>query len=228
MSDAPRTSHPADEVARLDVVHREKVFDGLVWDVRRDTVRLADGHQVTRDVQDHPGAVGILALNEDDEVLLVKQYRHPAGRYLWEPPAGLLDVDGEHPWRAAQRELWEEAGMVADEWHVLVDYYNSPGGSTEAFRCFLARGVREADGERHEGHGEERDMPVEWVPLEDAVAAVLAGRLHNPTAVSGVLAAHAGRAAGWSSLRPADAPWPERFPDGLPPLTAGADGPWAG
>ncbi len=201
----------ADEVAPRDVRSSETVFHGKVWDVRRDEVDLGDGQTVVRDVLEHPGAVGIVALDDDERVLLVRQYRHPTGRLLWEAPAGLLDVEGEHPLAAAQRELLEEAGLRAERWDVLVDYYNSPGGTTEAFRCYLARGLTQvADHERHVGEGEERDMPAARVPLDEAVDLVLAGHLHNPTTVSGVLAAAAARARGWERLRPADAPWPER------------------
>jgi ADP-ribose pyrophosphatase len=203
----------ADEAAALKVVHSEKVFDGLVWDVRRDDVDLGDGQVVTREVLVHTGAVGVIALDENDQLLLLRQYRHPVRSYLWEPPAGLLDVAGEDPLACAQRELFEEADLRADEWHVLVDFYNSPGGSTESFRCYLARGLHAVPpGERHQREGEERDMPVRWVPLDEARDLVLSGRLHNPTAVAGILAAAAARARGWASLRPADVPWPERSP----------------
>ncbi|RJK93120.1 NUDIX domain-containing protein [Vallicoccus soli] len=212
---APWDGPVADEVADRRVRSSEVVFHGKVWDVRRDEVDLGDGQTVVRDVLQHPGAVGVLALDDDERVLLVRQYRHPTGRMLWEAPAGLLDVEGERPLAAAQRELVEEAGYRAQRWHVLVDYYNSPGGTTEAFRCYLARGLEAvAEDERHEGEGEERDMPAAWVPLDEAVDLVLAGALHNPTTVSGVLAAAAARSRGWSGLRPADAPWPERFPEG--------------
>ena len=202
-----------DQKADLEVVSTETVFDGKVWDVRRDDVRLEDGQTVTREVLVHTGAVGVVALDERDRLLLVRQYRHPVRSYLWEPPAGLLDVDGEDPFDAARRELAEEAHLRARDWHVLVDFYNSPGGSTEGFRCYLARdlsSVPEAD--RHVGHGEERDMPVVWVPLDEARDLVLVGHLHNPTAVTGILAAWAARESGWRTLRPADAPWPERSP----------------
>lgn len=203
-----------DRIAPATVLGTEVVHKGMVWDVRRDDIELGDGQRVTREVLVHTGAVGVLALDEQERVLLVHQYRHPVGEVLWEPPAGLLDEDGEHPLDAAKRELWEETGYRAAEWHVLVDFFNSPGGSTEAFRCYLARGLSEASADdRHAGHGEERDMPTTWLPLDEAVAGVLAGRLHNPTLVTGVLAASAARAAGWGCLRPADAPWPERFPD---------------
>ncbi len=203
----------ADEPAALQVRSSRTVHHGMVWDVRRDEVDLGEGHTVTREVVDHTGAVGVLVLDAEDRVLLLRQYRHPVRSYLWEPPAGLLDVAGEDPQVAAARELAEEADLVADEWHVLVDFYNSPGGSTEAFRCYLARGLHEVPvGERHEREHEERDMARAWVDLAEARDLVLAGRLHNPTTVCGVLAAAAARDAGWATLRPADAPWPERSP----------------
>lgn len=203
----------SDEPAQLTVLSSTTVHHGLVWDVRRDEVRLGDGQTVTREVVVHTGAVGIIAIDEQDRVLLVRQYRHPVRSYLWEPPAGLLDVDGEDPLDAARRELAEEADLRADEWHLLVDYYNTPGGSTESFRCYLARGLHDVPhGERHDRHAEERDMATSWVSLDDARDLVLRGRLHNPTAVCGVLAACAARDAGWSALRPADTPWPERSP----------------
>lgn len=202
-----------DERADLVVRSSTRVHHGLVWDVRRDEVELADGQVVTREVLEHTGAVGVVALDDRDRVLLVRQYRHPVRSYLWEPPAGLLDVAGEDPLVTAQRELAEEAHLTAGEWHVLVDFFNSPGGSTEAFRCYLARDLRPVPHEeRHEGHGEERDMPVAWLPLDDARDRVLAGRLHNPTAVTGILAACAARDAGWQTLRSAGSAWPERSP----------------
>jgi 8-oxo-dGDP phosphatase len=203
----------ADEAATLHVVRSETAFHGLVWDVRRDTVDLGGGQTVTRELVAHTGAVGVIALNAADEVLLLRQYRHPVSAYLWEPPAGLLDVAGEDALVCAKRELFEEADLTADEWHVLLDFFNSPGGSTESFRCYLARGLHEvAADERHAREDEERDMTASWVPLEEARDLVLAGRLHNPAAVSGILAAWAARTLGWDTLRPADAPWPERSP----------------
>ena len=156
---------------------------------------------------------GVLPMDAAGRVLLLRQYRHPVASYLWEPPAGLLDVPGEDPLLAAQRELAEEADLVADDWHVLIDYYNSPGGSTEAFRCYLARGLHEVPvGHRHEREHEERAMVPAWVELDDAVAAVLSGRLHNPHAVTSLLAATVARDGEWTTLRAADAPWPERSP----------------
>lgn len=207
------TGEVRDERVEPTVRSSGRVFDGLVWDVRRDEVELSGGECVTRDVVVHTGAVGVIAIDDDERVLLLRQYRHPVRSYLWEPPAGLLDVRGEEPLAAARRELAEEARLRADEWNVLVDFFNSPGGSTEAFRCYLARGLTQLRGEdRHEGQGEERDMPTVWLDLDRARELVLAGQLHNPTAVVGILAACAAREARWSTLRPADAGWPERSP----------------
>jgi 8-oxo-dGTP pyrophosphatase MutT (NUDIX family) len=203
----------ADQHAELRVRSSTIVHHGMVWDVRRDEVELGDGQTVTREVIDHTGAVGVIVLDATDRVLLLRQYRHPVRSYLWEPPAGLLDVAGEDPLRAVQRELAEEADLTADEWHVLVDFYNTPGGSTESFRCYLARGLHEVPpDERHEREHEERAMVPAWVDLTEARDLVLAGRLHNPATVAGVLAAAAARDAGWRTLPPADAPWPERSP----------------
>jgi ADP-ribose pyrophosphatase len=173
---------------------------------------MPGGGIATRDVVVHPGAVGIIAMNRRGEILLLRQYRHPVGRYLWEPPAGLLDIAGEDPLAAARRELHEEAHLEADRWDVLVDAFTTPGGSEEAVRIYLAREVRESTQVRFVGEDEEADMPNRWVPLNDAVAAVLAGQLHNPLAIMGILALATHAATSYVSLRPSGAPWPERFP----------------
>jgi 8-oxo-dGTP pyrophosphatase MutT (NUDIX family) len=208
-----RGTELVDRIERRPIRKSEVVFEGKIWDVRRDVVDLGDAGEVTREYVDHPGAVSVVALRQvdgRDQVLLIQQYRHPVGAFEWELPAGLLDVAAEPPWDAAARELHEEADLIADAWHVLVDYFGSPGGISEALRVFLARdltGVARDD--RFTREGEEHGMPVGWVDLDEAHDAVLAGRLHNPSAVIGILAAHAGRARGWTTLRPHDAPWPE-------------------
>lgn len=196
-----------DEAHPDELMSRIERFRGRVWSVVSDEVRLPGGAEAVRDVVVHPGAVGVAALDDDDRILLIRQYRHPVSGYLLELPAGLKDVPGEHPLTTAKRELAEEAGITARQWHVLVDFFNTPGGSTEAFRCYLARGIERIPGGRaHTGEAEEADLPQCWVDLDTAVDAVLAGDLHNPTTVAGVLAAATARARGWSSLRPADVP----------------------
>lgn len=188
-------------------------FTGKKTGVRTDEVVMPDGSTAKRDYQVHPGSVAVLALDDEDRVLVLRQYRHPVRHKLWELPAGLLDVPGENPLHAAQRELYEEAHVKAEEWHVLTDVYSSPGGSDEAVRIFLARGISEADGERFELSGEEADMEVARVPLPDLVTGALAGELHNMCLVAGALAATAALTPGAPALRPATAPWPARpFP----------------
>jgi len=204
------SAEPSDEFDPRPVSRHERLHDGMVWDLVRDTVDLGAGGVVRREYVDHPGAVAVLALDDDDRVLLQRQYRHPVGMRLWEMPAGLLDVAGEAPLVAAQRELAEEADLLATRWWVLVDWFNSPGGSSEALRCYVARGLTPVpEHERHQRTAEELDMPQRWLPLAQARQAVLGGALHSPATVIGILAACAAQADGWIGLRPADAPWPE-------------------
>lgn len=186
------------------------VYEGRIWDVVSDSFKLTDdGDALTRDYIDHPGAVAVLPMNDAGEVLLIKQYRHPVGMDLWEIPAGLLDVHGEDFVVGAARELAEEADLVAETWNVLVDFFNSPGSSSEAIRIYLARDLTAVP--HHELHvrtDEEAEIELHWTSLDEAVEAVLDGRLHNPSAVVGILAAAAARGNDFQHLRPADAPWP--------------------
>jgi ADP-ribose pyrophosphatase len=195
-------------------VSSEVAFRGRKWDVVADQVDLdGDGSSHRREYVRHPGAVSVVAVDGPagrERVLLIRQYRHPVRMVLWELPAGLLDSPGEDPVAAAARELWEEADLRAGRYDVLVDYVASPGGSDEAHRVFLARdvGVVPPD-ERHRRTEEEAGITTSWVPLDEAVSAVLAGRIHNSGAVVGVLAAATARSRGWRTARPADTAWPE-------------------
>lgn len=194
------TGAPHDLPREREVVVHRVLHEGRIWDLVQDTVALDDG-EVVREYVRHPGAVAVLALDDEDRVLLLSQYRHPARRVLWEPPAGLLDVDGEDRVVAAARELAEEADLVAGRWWRLVEFYSSPGSSDERITVFLARDLRPVpEGERYARGEEEADMVPEWVPLDDALAAVHAGHLQSPTAVVGILAAAAARVSGWSTL----------------------------
>ena len=196
--------------ASYDVTASELVYrSGRVIDLRRDVVAMPSGGTAERDVVQHPGAVGVVAVDDVGRVLLLRQYRHPVRQLLWEPPAGLLDEPGEDPLEAAKRELHEEAHVRAGRWDVLLDIFTSPGMSSEAVRLYLARDVSPSDAPRHEGEHEEADMPVEWVDLDEAVQLVLTGALHNPLTAMGVLAAAYARVDGFAALRPADAAWPQ-------------------
>lgn len=200
----------ADQPSPHEVVASRVVWNGRIVDMVKDHVIVVEGAEpVVREYTRHPGAVAVVVLrgeSGEEEILLERQYRHPVQASLWEIPAGLLDIPGEDPRVAAQRELAEEADLVAKRWDVLVDYFTSPGGSTEPLRIFLARDLRAAD-EVFDREDEEATMEYAWVRLDDALTMVLDGRLHNPSAVIGVLATHAARGRGWSGLRPADAPW---------------------
>jgi ADP-ribose pyrophosphatase len=202
-----------DEFDARPVLESEVPFRGMIFDVRSDTVDLGDGGGVVRrEYIEHPGAVVVVALQAFDgvdHVMMIRQYRHAAGGHLWELPAGILDVAGEPPWRAAARELAEEVDLRAERWDVLADSLASPGAFPEAVRIFLARQLSAVpDGTGHERTGEEADLRPLWVPLDEAVQAVLAGRVNNSAAVIGLLAAATSRSLGWATLRPQDAPWP--------------------
>jgi ADP-ribose pyrophosphatase len=164
-------------------------FAGRVWDVRRDVFEY-NGHEITRDYVDHPGAVAVLVLDDDDRALLIQQYRHPIRSRDWEIPAGLLDVENEDPMVAAQRELAEEVDLVASEWSHLVSFNSSPGGSNELIRVYLARGVS-ATTSSYDRTEEEADIVVRWVPLAEVIDGVLSGNLKNSILAIAVLAAHA-------------------------------------
>lgn len=193
---------PADRPAPRPVLEHTDLHHGKIWDLVSETVDLGES-QVVREFVDHPGAVAVIALDEDDRVLLLRQYRHPVRAELWEPPAGLRDVDGEPPHVTAARELAEEADLRAGSWHELTEFATSPGGSTERIVVYLARDLSEVpEAERFAREDEEAGMVPLWLPLDDAVTAVLEGRLHSPSAVVGVLAAAASRDRGWSTLRP--------------------------
>jgi ADP-ribose pyrophosphatase len=193
-------------VSASEVVHRT----GRVISVRRDTIEPPVGESFVRDVVVHPGAVGVVALDENNRMLLVRQYRHPVGYKLLEAPAGLLDVQGEQYRLGGERELWEETATKAADWRILVDAFTSPGLTDEAVRIFLARDLSPAN-ESFERVHEEADMETVWAPLVDVVGAVLAGHLQNPILIMGALAAWTTlNGPGIDTLRPADSPWPAK------------------
>ncbi|HET6151522.1 MAG TPA: NUDIX hydrolase [Marmoricola sp.] len=181
---------PADEplswpVAESRVIHA----DDWVVSVRRDTISRP-GHPdelFGRLVVADPGAVVVLAIDEDDRVVVVRQYRHPAQMRLVELPAGKLDKPGEDPLVAAQRELREEAALEAADWLHLMTTWASPGITSETHALFLARGLREIPRD-FDPHHEEADMILERVPREDLVTAVLDGRVADAPLVTALLA----------------------------------------
>lgn len=188
-------------------VSSETVYRGKILALRTDEVRMPGGATAEREIIEHYGAVAVAAVDDDGRLAMVYQYRHAVGRRLWELPAGLLDEPGEDPADAAARELWEEAGLRARDWRVLVDVASSPGFSDESVRVYLARGLRHVG--RPEASHEEADLSVHWLTLDEAVDWVLAGEIVNATAAAGVLAAHAVVIDG-KPTRAVGAPWPDR------------------
>ena len=188
-----------------EVLKSETVYQGRIIRLDKETVAMPGGGDSIREVVRHIGAVCVAAVDDEDRVVMVRQYRHPVGGYLWELPAGLRDADGEPPLATAQRELAEEAGLSAERWSLLVTSYSTPGFCDEQVLVYLAEGL--SDAERPEDfvvEHEELDMTVERVPLEDAVQRVFDGRIRNASAVIGLLAAARARAT-HPPLRPVDA-----------------------
>lgn len=178
--------------ASIDI-HR----DDWVVAVRKDTI-TRPGHpedHFGRLVVEDPGAVVVLAIDEVDRVVVVRQYRHPAQMRLIELPAGKLDQPGEDPLLAARRELREEAALEASEWVHLMTTWASPGITSETHAMYLARGLREVDRD-FEPHHEEADMTLERVPFDDLLEACLDGSVADAPLVTALLAYDALRSRG--------------------------------
>lgn len=188
----------------FETASSETLYTGNIFALRSDRVLMPGGTTAVREVVENYGAVAIVALDDDNDIAMVYQYRHPLGRRLWELPAGLLDVMGEPPQLTASRELKEEAGLQAGTWRVLVDLDSAPGFSDESVRVYLATGLTRVD--RPEAHAEEADMTMRWVPIAEAARRVFSGEIVNSIAVAGILAAHA-VTVGFAQPRPVDSPW---------------------
>ncbi|NLD84750.1 MAG: NUDIX hydrolase [Actinomycetales bacterium] len=167
-------------------VASREIFDGRIVRLRIDTLTMPGGGTADREICGHDDAAAVVAVDAEDRIVLVRQYRHAVGERLWELPAGLCDVEGEPPLETARRELVEEAGLEADEWRPVIEIVPSPGFCTERVHVFLATGLTEVD--RPEASHEEADMEVARIPVAEAVDAVLDGRIVNGIAVAGILA----------------------------------------
>ncbi|MCX4098296.1 NUDIX domain-containing protein [Nocardia sp. alder85J] len=199
-------------------VSTSTVYSGAILALRLDQVVMPGGHVAQREVVEKYGAVAVVAVDDDGDLVLIDQYRHPIGRRLLELPAGLLDEPGESPLAAAQRELAEETGLAAERWSVLVEMALSPGFTDEALRIYLATGLSETH--RPPPEMEEADLRVLRLPVDEAVRAALSGEIENATAVAGVLALAAVRDRGIRP-RPAETPWPGMPTDFLERKSAG-------
>ena len=197
-----------DQPADVEIVDESIVFTGRVWNIRHETFRY-NTEILGRDFVSHTGAVAVLVLDDSDRILAIRQYRHAVRLREWEIPAGLLDIEGEDPLEAAKRELAEEVDLEADDWSVLSDYSTTPGGSNEIVRIFVARGLRTVK-HAYVRTGEEADIEIRWVSLDDAYEAALNRQITNSVILIAVLSAYASRSRDWSTLIPGDSPWPMR------------------
>ncbi|MCL2490120.1 MAG: NUDIX hydrolase [Propionibacteriaceae bacterium] len=202
----------ADQAEEWSTSSHRVLGQGHIVTLQEDDLKSPSGEALTREYVVHPGSVVIVALDDQDRVAVVHQFRHPVQMRLVELPAGLIDVAGEPPLLAAQRELAEEAGLAGADWRVLADFCSSPGISDEATRIYLARGLTPA--RRPDGftpHGEEVDMGLDWVPITQITQAIRAGLIHNAATALGVTTLALARCEGdLDNLRPGDAPWPMR------------------
>lgn len=177
---------PKDQPVAQNIVSSEVVFEGMIWNVKSESFDFA-GQKLTREFVEHPGAVAVVAVNEANQVLMIRQYRHPVREFLWEIPAGLLDVEGESELLAAERELLEETGFRADSIEPLIDFYTTPGGNSEKIRVFHATKL-EFVGRPDFQDGEERELIIEWIDFDKALASVLSSEIKSPSAAVGIMA----------------------------------------
>jgi 8-oxo-dGTP pyrophosphatase MutT (NUDIX family) len=159
-----------------------KVFQGRVLTLNLERVQLPNGHVAELEIAHHPGGAAVVAVDAQGRVCLLRQFRHAAGGWLDELPAGKLD-GGEPPLQCAQRELAEEAGMLAGRWDKLGEFFSSPGVLTEVIHLFLARDLAPTDA-RPEEH---EVFEASWVPLEEAVQLAAGAGLRDAKSVIGLL-----------------------------------------
>jgi ADP-ribose pyrophosphatase len=196
--DGPDASAPGpaggsspDEALTERLVDSRVLHKGRYLEFRVDTVERADGTRAERDIVGHPGAVAILALDDADRVLLVRQFRLPANRVLLEVPAGTLDRDEatgaiENPDLAARRELEEETGYRARTWRRLASFWTAPGFASELMHLYLATELEPA----HEGRlgpDEDERLELDRVPFSEAVAAARRGEIADAKSLVALL-----------------------------------------
>lgn len=162
------------------------VYTGRVIQLNLEEVRLPNDHLAKLEIVHHPGGAAVVALDDANRICLVRQYRHAAGGYIWEVPAGKID-HREPPLQTAQRELEEEAGRVASEWRNLGEYLSSPGILTEVVHLFLATGLREVERKLEEGEV----LEVHWLPFEQALRMAHSGELRDGKSLAALLKASA-------------------------------------
>ena len=174
---------PEDRMLTPDeIVESEKVFQGSVVSLYVDTVRLGNGSQAVREKVTHPGAVAVVAENEDGLILLIRQYRHAAGEVLWEIPAGKLEPD-EEPIECARRELAEETGYVPDRIQKVSSFYTAPGFASEVIHLFFAEGLSESTAHQDD----DESIVLSKIPFETCIEMIQNGQIRDGKTIIGLL-----------------------------------------
>jgi len=183
-------SQTSDDPLEERVVDSRDAYRGRYLGLRVDTIERADGSRSTRDIVDHPGAVAMLALDPDERVLLVRQWRTPTGGALLEIPAGTLDrePDGgtEDPEAAARRELEEETGYRAGRWQKLGEFWTAPGFATELMHLYLATELAPAEPDGRLGPDEDEHLELRAIPWREAVAMADRGDIRDAKSLVGL------------------------------------------
>jgi 8-oxo-dGTP pyrophosphatase MutT (NUDIX family) len=170
----------------MTLLSTKSIYAGRVIQVNIERVRLPNDAVADLEIIHHPGGAAVVALEADERICLLRQFRHAAQAWLWELPAGKID-NREPPLDTAHRELEEEAGVQAAEWRSLGDYYSSPGVFTEVVHLFLATRLTPL-ALRPEAH---EVFEVHWLPLEDALRMARDGEIRDGKSLVGVFRAHA-------------------------------------
>ena len=179
-----------DDPLEEHVIERQVVHRGRYLEFRIDTIERADGSRGTRDVVGHPGAVSVLAVDDDERILFVRQWRIPAGRAMLEIPAGTLDVhDGvtEDPDGAARRELEEETGHRATTWRRVASFWTAPGFASELMHLYLATGIEGVTGDDRLAPDEDERLELSHLTLDEALARVDDGEISDAKTILALL-----------------------------------------
>ena len=158
------------------------IYQGRILQLGIESLTLPNGEKLDLEIVRHPGGAAVVALDDRQQLCLLRQYRHASGGWLWELPAGKLET-GEYPQATAKRELLEEAGVQADQWQFLGDILVTPGFCDEVIHLFLARGLTRLDAqpERHEV------IEVHWIPFEQAMTRVFDGTFRDAKTMLGLM-----------------------------------------
>lgn len=165
---------------------KKTLYKGKIISLDIEQVVLPNGVNLEMEIVRHPGGAAVVAIDEQQNICLLRQYRYVCDGWIWELPAGKID-NAEAPLKTAQRELQEEAGMMADKWHSLGDMVSSPGMFTEVVHCYLATGLTPCE-QQHEA---EELIEVHWLPLQEAYDWAISNKINDAKSVIGICRAYA-------------------------------------